>query len=243
MSHNITVQGGTSVRLPTAGKYCDRDIIITATGSGGGGEEDNRHLYQRVEYIESTTLCRMETDIVANNTTGMELLVKFPVLADKVAMGSRLDGNATRYYIPYALSANSFYYGFNAGVTKSTGAVANTLYRSSLNFLNNRCATVMEENTNAVEFADTLTQTLKTQTAPIGIFCYLRETDGKVSAPSTRDMILYRARISQGSEIVREYIPCYRKSDGEIGLYEKFTRTFLTNIGSGTLTKGADVEW
>ena len=35
MSHNITVEGGTSVRLPTAGKYCDRDIIVTATGGGG----------------------------------------------------------------------------------------------------------------------------------------------------------------------------------------------------------------
>ena len=32
MSHNITVEGGTSVRLPTAGKYCDRDIVITAEG-------------------------------------------------------------------------------------------------------------------------------------------------------------------------------------------------------------------
>ena len=36
MSHNITVNGGTSVRLPTAGKYCDRDIVITAEG----GKED-----------------------------------------------------------------------------------------------------------------------------------------------------------------------------------------------------------
>jgi hypothetical protein len=35
MSHNITVSGGTSVRLPTAGKYCDRDIVITAEGDGG----------------------------------------------------------------------------------------------------------------------------------------------------------------------------------------------------------------
>lgn len=34
MIHNITVEGGTSVRLPTAGKYCDRDIIVTATGGG-----------------------------------------------------------------------------------------------------------------------------------------------------------------------------------------------------------------
>lgn len=32
MRHNITIEGGTSVRLPTAGKYCDRDIIITAEG-------------------------------------------------------------------------------------------------------------------------------------------------------------------------------------------------------------------
>jgi hypothetical protein len=39
MSHNITVEGGTSVRLPTAGKYCDRDIIITATGSAAGPED------------------------------------------------------------------------------------------------------------------------------------------------------------------------------------------------------------
>lgn len=32
MTHNITIEGGTSARLPTAGKYCDRDIVVTATG-------------------------------------------------------------------------------------------------------------------------------------------------------------------------------------------------------------------
>ena len=32
MNHNITIEGGSSVRLPTAGKYCDRDIIIKAEG-------------------------------------------------------------------------------------------------------------------------------------------------------------------------------------------------------------------
>lgn len=37
MSFNIEVEGGKSVRLPTKGKYCDRDIVVTATGSGGGG--------------------------------------------------------------------------------------------------------------------------------------------------------------------------------------------------------------
>jgi hypothetical protein len=32
MSFNIEVEGGSSVRLPAAGKYCDRDIVVTATG-------------------------------------------------------------------------------------------------------------------------------------------------------------------------------------------------------------------
>lgn len=31
---NITIEGGTSKRLPTAGKYVDRDIIVTAEGGG-----------------------------------------------------------------------------------------------------------------------------------------------------------------------------------------------------------------
>ena len=29
MSHNISIEGGTPVRLPTAGKYCDRDIVVS----------------------------------------------------------------------------------------------------------------------------------------------------------------------------------------------------------------------
>jgi hypothetical protein len=38
---NIEVQGGSSVRLPTAGKYCEKDIIITASGGGGAEEIEN----------------------------------------------------------------------------------------------------------------------------------------------------------------------------------------------------------
>lgn len=38
---NITVEGGTSKRLLTAGKYCDRDIVVTATGGGGGITPDD----------------------------------------------------------------------------------------------------------------------------------------------------------------------------------------------------------
>ena len=36
-------------------------------------------------------------------------------------------------------------------------------------------------------------------------------------------------------------IPCYRKSDGVIGMYDLISRVFLTNQGSGIFKKGADV--
>ena len=54
MTHNITVEGGTSVRLPTAGKYCDRDIVVTATGGGSVSEPTT---------ISGINLHNKETDI------------------------------------------------------------------------------------------------------------------------------------------------------------------------------------
>ena len=30
---NIKINGGASIRLPTGGKYCDRDIVITSEGN------------------------------------------------------------------------------------------------------------------------------------------------------------------------------------------------------------------
>lgn len=37
---NISIEGGTSYRLHTAGKFCDRDIVVTAEGGGDTSVED-----------------------------------------------------------------------------------------------------------------------------------------------------------------------------------------------------------
>jgi hypothetical protein len=67
MNHSITVEGGTSVRLPTAGKYCDRDIIITATGGGGGGDLPDG--YRQVDFIEFNGKQLVDTGIIGNQDT------------------------------------------------------------------------------------------------------------------------------------------------------------------------------
>ena len=53
---------------------------------------------------------------------------------------------------------------------------------------------------------------------------------------------LYSCKIYEGENLVRNFIPCYRKSDGEIGLYDLVNDVFYTNQGSGAFTKGADVN-
>ena len=40
---------------------------------------------------------------------------------------------------------------------------------------------------------------------------------------------------------VLDLVPCYRKSDGEIGMYDMATGKFFTNDGTGTFIKGEDV--
>ena len=50
MRFDITVEGGTSVRLPTAGKYCDRDIVVTAKG----GTEDLNEVLTEQEALINT---------------------------------------------------------------------------------------------------------------------------------------------------------------------------------------------
>lgn len=48
-------------------------------------------------------------------------------------------------------------------------------------------------------------------------------------------------KITDDNNLVRDFIPCYRKSDNEIGMYDVINDVFYTNQGTGTFTKGADV--
>lgn len=235
MTHDITVKAGTSVRLPTAGKYCDRDIVITAEGGAGG--QDPSELYQRVEYIKSDGTAYILTDFIADNACGIEMVTSFPNFADHTWTGSREDSGNTRFFAPYAYSTSIWYAGFNENVKISASTKINTIYRCQANFLDSRLATVYDE-AGILKGSTSISDTLTVHTYPICIF-----TQNYAGVPRTpRIFNLYSARCSRGFDVVREYIPCYRKNDGTVGLYEKYTGTFLTAQG-GAFTAGADVEW
>lgn len=45
----------------------------------------------------------------------------------------------------------------------------------------------------------------------------------------------------KNNALICDLYPCYRKSDGVIGMYDKVRNLFLTSAGSGSFTKGPDV--
>ena len=53
---------------------------------------------------------------------------------------------------------------------------------------------------------------------------------------------LYSCKIYDVSDVlVRDFVPCYRKADSVIGLYDLVNDVFYTNAGTGVFTKGANV--
>ena len=54
--------------------------------------------------------------------------------------------------------------------------------------------------------------------------------------------VLFEGKIwDDDNNLIAHYIPCYRLTDNEIGLYDLISGVFLSNVGSGTFLKGADI--
>lgn len=199
-------------------------------------EANVRDLYQRVEYITRPKSGGwFRTDFIADNQSGLELSFSVPSFSDTATMGSRASGSTNgRCYVFYPRAATAGYIGWNTAQSWSVSTVANTQYTTRLNWLNSRKAVILNAD-GSTKATKSISGTLVQHTSPIDICAY--------NNGNGRAMSLYGARLSQGSEIVREYFPCYRKSDGEIGLLETITGQFVVSMVANGFTKGADVAW
>lgn len=212
-------------------------------GGGGTVEPDPHDLYQRVEYItaaEEGTYPYIITDFYADNDSGVEIIASFPTLQDRISMGSRENSDATRFYCVYPLSSSSIYYGFNTGVTVSCKLSVNTVYRLQTNFLNSRLVNVYDMSGVRKGGGSISVALSPAHSVPVSIFGYNSASSGAVS--SKREFEFHGARCSKKHEVVREYKPCYRKSDGVAGVFEESTGEFLTTP-VGAFVCGPEIDW
>ena len=86
-----------------------------------------------------------------------------------------------------------------------------------------------------------LTSKSKYQTSSMILFG-VPNYDNSVTPFGAYNMKVYRLKIYENDSLVREYVPSYRESDNEIGLYELVNKVFYPNNGTGSFNKGSDIE-
>ena len=77
------------------------------------------------------------------------------------------------------------------------------------------------------------------QHAITGYGIFTRFSDDSPAAPRVGQLYSFKCLIN--GVLTNELVPCYRKSDNEVGLYDIVENKFYTNQGSGSFLKGANV--
>lgn len=187
--------------------------------------------YILVEYIESTGTQYINTGVIPNQNTGFDI-----VYLTKNAIGSSRYGSimgARKNSMVNELQLTSYgyshYYGdlrFGAS-DNNAGMTANVKMHSTLK---NKVYT----NNNGVTY--TLAGEFE---SPVELTIFALNQNG--SRIQYGSLQLYSLKLYSGNDLIRDYVPCYRKIDGVIGLYDLVNATFNTNAGSGTFIKGNNI--
>ena len=183
--------------------------------------------YQEVEYLQSSGTQWIDTGVAGSNNIGYVFdYMPLNVSTEKAIFGEG-QGNARccfhiggRWYPYWGASQNT------------TGAVANTRYVLSYNAQNDRAFKV--DGTSKLTFSGS--PSVGSNTA--WLFNVNNPTWGTGYGASMR---LYSCQMYDGSTMVRDFVPCYRKSDNVAGLYDLVNKVFYTNAGSGSFTVGGNV--
>jgi len=192
--------------------------------------------YQPVEYIESTGTQYINTGYSHDTSTSyysMDFMITGKPNTYHSVFGSRITYNGNEAY----------YFGYHNDSHAYGACGGNHVDPLGFN-LNNNIKYHVDVNPNTGVSVNGNTYNMKFTTASYFntqtdyIFA-LNENGTPIEYMSGR---LYRFKIWYNKDfLMRDFIPCYRKSDGAIGLYDRVYQHFYENDGTGTFIKGPDV--
>lgn len=198
--------------------------------------------YQKVEYIEGNGKCAILTDILCNNyaTTGLILSAKLTwsgKLVDGMAIFSAIYSPVTSWF-----HISNGYCGYSKNLnwaTTSFAITANEILEIEQRVTPDyNCYLKVNETTVISNYRNYTEPDFNPAYLPICGYSY----NGNFVSNYGWYGKCYSCTIkTPDGNIIGHFVPCYRKSDGEIGLYNIITNTFCTKTGSGSFIKGADI--
>lgn len=231
--------------------------VLTTDGNGGrswttvSGASRLPDAYQEVEYIESTGTQYIDTNY--NPCYLTKVKVDFTMRDNTNFDYPRLFGNFTGGGFAYSISLKDSNNDIGLFITAGTMVAresiqVNSRYQFEVNLNSNSSGTAqgyLMINGDKTSYVNT-----SEGSTPIPAYIFAANFSGtgvnrfgcaKLHAMQIYERVYNRGK-ADGFALIKDYVPCYRKNDGVIGLYDMVNQDFLTNQGTGTFLKGNDVN-
>lgn len=190
--------------------------------------------YQQVEYIENTGIQSIDTGVIPNNNTGVDITYQaLNISSSQYILGVRDD--TINFAVNGSLSRTDWDVRFDGVAIYSDINRTTDKIRTQISMLDKKW-TITNITTGESKTINIGDRTITT-TIPMHLFAYNKTIEYAYSVIHT-SLRVFACKIYDGEILVRDFIPCYRKSDNEIGMYDLVNNAFHTNIGTGTFLKG-----
>lgn len=219
MSFNIEVEGGTSVRLTTAGKYCDRDIVVTATG--GGGELPTG--YTRCDYIQFNGSSWIDTGIIGTQDTQINARFTWENSTQRHLFGCTSSDN-TKSITSYMNGSWRF------GNKSATKTFSNKNPMLPYSALVNKTTISITNGATAISGVNAF------ETVGTILLGGARDSDGSLPSVGIVGKVYFFA-IWQGEELVLKLMPVVSE-DGTYRFFDMVTKDFFDSITDTQLDGG-----
>ena len=175
--------------------------------------------YVLVEYLESSGTQYINSGITASGTIITE--VKYQSFVGNKCIVGAGNSSGVRYQI-YASSNGNHYVEFSDGYSNLDKTPFTELSTIKLDPISKKAII------NGNEFELSYTGTVDAR--PLWLFGRNQSSNSANYRSSTK---MYYCKMWDGNTLVRNFVPCYRKSDAKGGMYDFVTKQFFTNSGTG----------
>ncbi len=190
--------------------------------------------YTALEYIESTGTQWIDTEIIGNQDTKVDITFRatgrtsdFMIFGDRVSASS----NAIGIWARSGSLGSAFRIGFGSS-GGYTGANATTQkYHVNLSKRGAYLNGSFVWNPNVQNNFNT--------PSSLKLFALVHQNGGNLAQSALQ---VFNFALYSGATLIRNFIPARRNSDGVLGMYDTVTNTFFTNSGTGEFIGGPVVN-
>ena len=197
------------------------EVAIVTVGSEIRWAKQSSRLpseYQEVPYIQSTGKQYIDTKIV--NTATDTIVLQFDVSYDTVSLTNQLMGFTGNNGNAVGITSNRWF-----EASSLPAATVGTRYFVEYGVTGNQIYRTVNGTTV------TGTRSPYNYTTNLLLFAVL-SARGSTTISHYCRCKMYSAKVIVNGDVVADFVPCYRKSDGKPGLYDLMGESFFVNAGT-----------